>query len=273
VATVDLTGILAKLQRADELCAALDTEVAAFTAKTYRVEGKFLESPPRFAFFAYGPPSLPPRFAVLAGEIVHQLRSSLDHAITQLAVQGPGGGNPNVLEFPVCRTPDSFKSSVQRGKLRGVADPMVQVIEALQPYNASKTVGESPLLCLHDLNRTDKHRLLLVVVASVLMGDRLEVHADRDVEIVGMSPPFGAGTRPAQNGTEIFSVGFGQKFDPTITISSNFGFKVVLDKVGLITDVPLIASLRIMRDAVVHVLGKVFPDLIKVESSGTHGAS
>jgi hypothetical protein len=262
--TADLTGILAKIQRADELQAALQAELDAFIAKSCRVEGRFLDAPARYAFFAHGPPLLPLRFAVLVGEVVHHLRSVLDHAVTQLAAQGPGGGNPNVLEFPICRTPESFKSSIQRGKLRGVAEFMVQAIEALQPYYASGDLEGSPLLALHDLNRTDKHRLLLVIVAAVIMGDRLKVQTNADVDIVGMSPPLASGTRPTPEGKEIFTVFFGQRSDPSVDIISNFGFAAALEKVGAIRDVSVVDALTKMRDVVAQVLAKLFPERIKV---------
>ena len=205
--TVSLEGIGAKLDRADESIHNLNLEISSFLRDNYRIERHFDAQSRKYVFSAFGESEVPPRFSVLIGEVLYNLRSALDHLVTQLARIGPGGGKDNVLEFPICRTSESFKRSCERGKIHGVSPDAAKVIENLQPYRASSPVETSTLLILHDLNRADKHRLLVVVVTAVVMADALVfTKSNTDFNVIGMSPPTPTGTRPTKDGTEIFSV-------------------------------------------------------------------
>ena len=84
-----LAGCWAKVKRAKECIKNLNVEITAFLGsepKPYRVVGKQDEQTGEYAFIA-SCPSLPPRFAVLIGEIIHHLRSSLDHLLCALVTQ------------------------------------------------------------------------------------------------------------------------------------------------------------------------------------------
>jgi hypothetical protein len=256
-----LEGIRAKLSRANEHIDNLNLEIASFLGDNYRIVAQCNVESRQYMFTAFGQPEVPPRFSVVIGEIVHHLRSCLDHLVTQLAAIGPGGGNANVLEFPICRTPETFRDSCERGKIKGVTDIAATLIEELQPYRTSSPVERSSLLILHDLSRSDKHRLLVVVVAVVQMADRIAITAaDREVEIIGMSPPIKPGVRPAKDGTEIFKIFFGEKFDPNVQMKGNFGFQVAFGQDGPLKDGPVVEVMVTLRDAVVHSIQRFFPE-------------
>ena len=136
------------------------------------------------------------------------------------------------------------------------------IIEAWQPYRTSEPPEHSTLWVLHELNRIDKHRVLLVVVACVEMADRTEINASKDVEIVGMSPPTPLGVRPCSGGTEIFSVGFGDKFDPEVKMDANFRFQMTFGQPGIIENQAVIPMLNIMRNVVATIVNS-FKDLLK----------
>ena len=77
-----LDGCWAKLGRAEESIKILDQEAAALFAADpppFKIVGEHKRDGLDYVFMAYGDPAVPLRFAVLAGEIVHHLRSSLDH--------------------------------------------------------------------------------------------------------------------------------------------------------------------------------------------------
>jgi len=262
-----LEGIRAKLNRANEQIYSLNLEIASFLSDNYRIASHCNVESRQYIFTAFGQPEVPPRFSVLIGEIVHNLRSCMDHLVTQLAVLGPGGGNPNVLEFPICRTPEKFEDSCKRGKIKGVPHIAATIIEELLPYRTSTPVDTSSLLILHDLDRSDKHRLLVVVVAVVQMADRLALTAaDRDVEIIGMSPPITPGLRPATAGTEVFKIFFSEKFDPNVQMKGNFAFQVAFGQDGPLKDEPVIEVLGVLRDAVILSIQRFFRDF-KVSGS------
>jgi len=253
----DLTGMRAKILRADETIAKLETEENAFLAHNYHVVGRFDAAARAIAFTAFGEPSLPPRFAVLAGEVIHHLRSCLDHVVTQLV--SVEGGTPDYrTEFPICRTPDAFKKAQQRGKIDGVSANAAKLIAAAQPYNADPNPELSTILVLHDLDIVDKHRLVLIVVTTVLMAKTLGLDNKVDVDVIGMTPPPG-GLKPSKEGTEVFRVFFGKRFDPEIKVQNDFGFEIVFPSFGPEKNVPMIKVLRHMRDAVVKVICGFFP--------------
>ena len=222
-------------------------------AQNYRIEGKLDGQSRAYRFLALGEPELPLRYSVLVSEVVHHLRSTLDHLITQLAHVGPGSGDPQVLEFPICLTEQKFKAAVQRGKIQGVSKNAALVIESLQPYKDNPP-EHSTLWLLHDLSRVDKHRLLLVVAACVQMADILKINSNADTEIAGMSPPIPLGTRPCKEGTEVFTVEFGSKFDPAIQIDGNFAFRAEFAEPFVLTGRPITDLLAIIRDRVTEVI-------------------
>ncbi|OJV40969.1 MAG: hypothetical protein BGO25_14405 [Acidobacteriales bacterium 59-55] len=105
---------------------------------------------------------IPPKFSVLAGEIVHHLRSCFDHIVWHFST-GPQI-NKMPVDFPVfCKKPID-KGDVTRfeGKIQKITNSDVRVlIERLQPYNAADPMDD-PLWLIHDFDIIDKHRELLL---------------------------------------------------------------------------------------------------------------
>jgi hypothetical protein len=250
-ATVE--GIVAKVHRVDESIQNLDAEFTRFAKDNYRIEGKFDLESRRYRFRAVGSGVAPLRFAVLTGEIIQHLRSALDHLVTQLAEVGPGGGDPAKLEFPICLNEKQFKNASEYGKLRGIPGDAFKIVESWQPYRTSDPAEHSTLWVLHDLNRIDKHRLLLVVVAAVMMADQIAINTTKHVgiDVDQLPPPTPVGTRPSEGGTEVFSVPFTDKFDPNVTIDGDFKFQMAFGQSGIAEHQPLIPMLNNMRNTTV----------------------
>jgi hypothetical protein len=102
---------------------------------------------------------------VLAGEIVHHLRSCFDHVAWHFCA-GPVK-NPRQVEFPIF-IQRLDKRSLERfeGKIQGITDPKVRsLIERLQPYNAADPAND-PLWIIHDFDITDKHKELILCVPT-----------------------------------------------------------------------------------------------------------
>jgi len=108
----------------------------------------------------------PLRFGVMAGNIVYQLRSILDHLVCQLVVAN-GQEPTSVNQFPVY-TPDRkviknaahFDQVTRDGVLLGVREEHRAAIELFQPYHRQDWATH-PLAVLQRLNNIDKHNLLL----------------------------------------------------------------------------------------------------------------
>src|SRR6266850_676840 len=101
-----------RLKRADENITNLNSEITELLAPFPRVrlegtEPKISE-PDRQKFEVLRKLALSgtalPRFSVLAGEIVHHLRSAFDHVAWQLSSAAVRAASPNQIEFPVFPT-------------------------------------------------------------------------------------------------------------------------------------------------------------------------
>jgi hypothetical protein len=100
--------------------------------------------------------AIPPMFAVIAGEILYNLRSALDQMACSLAIAHSGSSKETY--FPFGKTRDIFKDEIRKKtkKLPRAARPLIR---ATKPYPR----GNALLWALHDLNRRDKHIELIAV--------------------------------------------------------------------------------------------------------------
>jgi hypothetical protein len=111
------------------------------------------------------------RFSVLAGEAVHHLRSCLDHIVWHFSSSDARLKHCNVIEFPIFEIkPDPLdKKEVKRyeRKVQGITNVKVlNLIEQTQPYNAGTDPADDSLLIVHNMDRFDKHRELVIVDCS-----------------------------------------------------------------------------------------------------------
>jgi hypothetical protein len=119
---------------------------------------------------------IPLRFAVMTGEVLHHLRSSLDHLVTALVLHNnkiPTTRN----QFPISVTEDAYKEEVKKKRIAGISDQAAGHIRMHQPFN-SEDPEDNYLVPLHMLNNMDKHRLLLLAPAAAKLGSRIEIRND-----------------------------------------------------------------------------------------------
>lgn len=112
-------------------------------------------------------------FSVIIGDVLHNLRSTLDHLAYALAVKHTSPLPDDIAkgsEFPIFAS-DNVNAIVRR--IRGM-DPSAQaVIKSLQPFHRGKDFALDPLWMLYELSNIDKRRLLLVgTVSNVAAGFR-----------------------------------------------------------------------------------------------------
>jgi hypothetical protein len=126
------------------------------------------------------------RWGVTLGEVVHDLRSALDHLVWQL-VRLNAQIADHMHSFPIYLAEPAqgflrsttWKRGDRHGPLRRVSRDAIRVIEGCQPYNG----GDCILLhILNDLWNIDKHRHLLPVLA---LTDEPAIHL-RNAELVEM---------------------------------------------------------------------------------------
>jgi hypothetical protein len=116
---------------------------------------------------------VPDEFALRMGEMLYQLRSSLDSCIYQATVYHTQKDPPDKetsLEFPITADAAEFAKLAKR-RLWGLPQDVVDGIEKAQPFNLSKTLSQQDQIItvnrslefLNDLARIDRHRKLHVV--------------------------------------------------------------------------------------------------------------
>lgn len=106
----------------------------------------------------------PPRdWGLLLGDLVHNLRSALDHMVWDLVILNPDSVEPDSkIEFPI------YSDRAQYGlpheaprKLRGIVPEAVDLIEDAHPYH-SPNAKRNALWLLRELDIADKYRTLLL---------------------------------------------------------------------------------------------------------------
>lgn len=174
-----LEGCFLKLARAKEqrdelkreLGPALDTvHVSVLTETLYDVSAQ------QFAVKVVYAPELPPRLSVIAGDVVHNLRSALDYVAFQ-AVWKNKGKPWRRSQFPLVSGPTCF-SKGDLVLLRKIGPTFAAIVKRNQPFeDINDYVSEglaadlkeamlarrdnSALEVLRELSNLDKHRLLL----------------------------------------------------------------------------------------------------------------
>jgi hypothetical protein len=184
-----LQHISEKLDRADKHITELHGECETFlnAAPNRELIDYDAESAEAFKEF-HRKRLVPVRFAVIASDAIHQIRTCLDHLANGLIVKD-GGTPTDWSQFPICSwKPDPTKpKQVERyeRQIRGITRaPVRTLIDNLQPYTRGDERHLHWLAILKKLNDSDKHRALrlhTVVVQPRIT--RTEVFLDGDFQV------------------------------------------------------------------------------------------
>jgi hypothetical protein len=100
--------------------------------------------------------------ALMIGDVVHNIRSSLDHAYWEIvSPHASGEREPMAIQFPFSKTQAGLKGAVHNRLAHRVSPEFADTISNLKPYEES---GGNDLLCLiHRLGILDRHKLLTPV--------------------------------------------------------------------------------------------------------------
>jgi len=162
--------VRAKLTRAGEHLDALEAAIGEFLdSQPFRgragVDTETEESVIRIQI-AREPPVV--EWGVAIGDVLHNLRSCLDHLAWHL------GGNPppneNTSEFPIFLDRARYRNEGAR-KVVGAPPEAQEIIEDVQPFQRGDEAHLDPLWSLYELSNFDKHRLLHLSVADLSGAD------------------------------------------------------------------------------------------------------
>jgi hypothetical protein len=187
-----LAGVNEKLKRAEESIGDLNSQIVAFLKE--RPEGGFSDDKQKAAkelaeFHAKR--VIPLRFGVIAGEVIHHLRSSLEHIAWMLSSAEYQRKHPKWIAFPIFEVDpdasgDKDKITSYNRQVKGILDKgALDLIKRLQPYNAPSP-ADDPLTILHSLSNEDKHHTLILVVSSWGLTFTIPTTLFRSVAIVGL---------------------------------------------------------------------------------------
>jgi hypothetical protein len=181
---LDLTASRAKFERAMEHFQTLQTEMtAAPESSPYSLRGEFDDERLRYCvYLEQHPVTWRPRFAVLAGDVYHNLRCALDYIVTELVAKSGEELTTRHL-FPIFPSESKYKRAVGWPEPRDSGGPLkgakygFREIEELQPYNTNPGAPEESFLWhLHCLSNADKHRTISLTYPKFL-GGRINVIA------------------------------------------------------------------------------------------------
>ena len=165
---ITLDGIYSKLQRAEHQIQELthDFEKACSNVKKFIVREVHEDTDEQVWIYRGESPCLPLVFSVKSGEILYNLRSTLDHLVWQLVLangQEPERNN----EFPISSDHQSWERKKAMA-LKGVSKRNVAMIGYVQPYTGGINLpfDVSMLSVLEELGNTEKHRHLILTVMA-----------------------------------------------------------------------------------------------------------
>jgi hypothetical protein len=193
-----MAGLDAKVARAREVIPVLQGEIDDYYASNpivLRLEHR--EEPKRMEAVVESVRQPPPRLGVLMGEFAHNLRSTFDHLVWQLALTQTSTPHDR-LQFPILdnRPSEADWRSMAGDRLQQVPPEAVQRIGDLQPFH-SVHPEINALAIVRELSNEDKHRVILQPVSVSKQPDESNVVLDaHDVEVITVEVMVGAPPEP-----------------------------------------------------------------------------
>ena len=102
----------------------------------------------------------PLRWGVILGDVVHNLRSALDHMIWQVTLLD-GGTPDDATQYPIASKSESqFESMMADRRIPGLSEKHRAMVKKTQPYHRGNRAENHSLSVLATPSNTDKHRAL-----------------------------------------------------------------------------------------------------------------
>ncbi len=254
-----LEGVEAKVKRAKHHVRELnDVLQAFFAAHPYVIGTKRNPETRQLIYYLVSVREVPTMVDVIAGEVLQNLRSALDHLAYQLVLVGTAQPGPfNHVYFPIFNSAKEYESG-KLGQIKGMRQDAIDAIDAIKPYKG----GNDTLWQLHRLNVVDKHRLLVTVGSSFQsldIGPTLSRGLRAlipDEQKRAAMPDLSLFLRPQDNlfplkaGDELFI----DQPDAEPDEHQQIRFAVVINEPGVLEGEVIVETLRQMVDLVDHVV-------------------
>jgi hypothetical protein len=217
----------------------------------------------RIVYYLSEVTDVPTDLTLIAGDVIQNLRSALDHLAYDLwAKESNGHGREDKIYFPIDKDGPSYNRN-KAGRTQGISARSRGIIDSLRPYPG----GNDNLWRIHALNNRDKHRLLVTVgscfqsmdLGAYMMASMRKM-PDLPEDMRAHLPDLSLFLRPADNlfplkiGAELFIAGEDDEENPEI----KFQFGVILHEPGVVDGEPITDVLSAMI-AEVERIGPLFP--------------
>jgi len=145
-----------KITRAKHLVNELKQEVAAYLNRApVKIVTTISSNPERLDWIMVCNEAVPIHFAPILGDIVHNLRCSLDLLAVDLV--NANNKNGNNVYFPFANSEEELPEMIKRRGVHKASEEAIHLIVSLKPYNGGNTV----IRYVHDLDIMDKHKALI----------------------------------------------------------------------------------------------------------------
>lgn len=251
----DSGSALSKVGRARKLADELEAEIGAFwDAHPCELEIAGGQSAREESFRVKRMRAVPDSIALIMGDAAHNLRSALDH-FAWAAVSAQDRGTRTY--FPIWGKtavpgPDEWREQVCR-QLKGTPAGLIDAVAQLEPWDMGR---DSLLWAIHELDRIDKHRLLLSVAVAVtgigLDGDSYELAVAKKYSGMNEHGPLLVEPRqwtPVEEGAVLF----GSPADFAAT-EATFFFDITFSEPVMLRDKPAVTWLRLLADRAATVI-------------------
>lgn len=164
----------AKLDRARKHADDLGSEISGYwSAQPCQLEPAPDDSAEVSRFRVTQLSPLPDSISIVAGDAAHNIRSALDH-FAWAAVAPPA--RTTRTAFPIRSaaspgSPEAWRSQVER-QLSGASRELISIVASMEPWPGGQ---DEFLWAAHELDRVDKHRLLLSTAVTLA---RIHLHGD-----------------------------------------------------------------------------------------------
>ena len=228
-----LDGCRAKLRRAALHIEALKDAVKNYdTQSPFKVESYHYPGTGDFALVVVANDEfqgIPPDIVLIAGEVAYQLRSALDHLVWQL-VRANTGNPPTGTksQFPIFKTEEGYDTRAAQ-MIAGVSASAADRIRGAQPFHLGEQADRALTWLVHELNNTDKHRVIPVTASYCCVGYvRMR---KKDGSVIDIVPPQ-AEVRPRLTpNSEIARISDIENME-NVEIDVSLGFDISFNKVG-----------------------------------------
>lgn len=249
-----LALIRVKIERAKQHLRNLEAVRDRFIeTKPYLIESKHDPQTGYDIFSVTNVQTPPADIGIIAGDVIHNLRSALDHLAYQL-VYVNGATHTKQTSFPIWDDATEYKAQRAR-KVKGMEQSAIDAIDATEPYQGGKGAG---LWVLHYLDIADKHHALLTTLIS-LTGAHFEVPGfwQRGFKGIGgfSLPGFG---KPLKDGDIIATR------EPNMGKAMELTLDITLTEPEVIKGRPLLVTLQLLIDLVDNLIVSFKPLLNEV---------